>query len=69
VTGVVDTIGQTADAVGQAGIPERMTETARSVFVGVFMIGRRPAGNADNQARRFAEDLSSAARGSDAPRS
>jgi hypothetical protein len=69
VSDVVETIGETADAIEQADIPKRMSKTARSVFVGVFMIGRRPAGNAEYQARLFAEDLPSTTMTSDAPRS
>lgn len=45
VGGAVQTVGQAADAIGQAEIPERTLKTARSVFVGAFMIGRRPADN------------------------
>ncbi|CAK0853363.1 unnamed protein product [Prorocentrum cordatum] len=37
------TVSGVADAVGQAAIPERLTEAARSAFIGSFMIGRRPA--------------------------
>ncbi|CAK0836919.1 unnamed protein product [Prorocentrum cordatum] len=36
-------VSRTLDAAGKAGVPGLVSETARSVFIDVFMIGRDPA--------------------------